>query len=124
MNLTIQQLSKATKLGIPTLYTYVSRYKLGKKIGNKRVFTQADVQKLLKSAGKSPLKKAPKTAVKKGTKRASKPESIQARKSNSVGLVQSPVASKPVKPSFWSRVFGGGVKNQKKVSLMDVKTTK
>ena len=123
MNLTIEQLAKATKLSVSTIRVYASQRNLGKKIGNKRVFTEADVQKLLKGSKKSPPKKTPKAPVKKTSKRATKPESIKVTKPRAIISAPSPVAAKTVKPSFFSRLFGGR-KNQKKVGIMDAKMTK
>jgi hypothetical protein len=125
MKLTIDQLSKLTKLPIPTLRVYVSRHKLGIKVGNRRVFSQADVQKLLKSPKKSPPKNKLKPAVKKTSKRAKKPKPITASvaKPKAVSPIQNTVAANPMKPSFWSRLFGGR-KEKEKISLMDAKTTK
>jgi hypothetical protein len=113
MNLTIEQLSKATKLSVSTIRVYASQRNLGKKIGNKRVFTQADVQKLLKGSKKSPPKKKTKAPVKKTSKRAIKPGPIKVTKPSPISSA-SPAVAKPVKSSFWSRLFGGK-KDQKKV---------
>ena len=67
MKLTIAELSERTKLSIPTLRVYVSRQKLGTKVGNNRFFSQADVDKLLKgskrTAAKAGSKAKPKRAA-------------------------------------------------------------
>jgi hypothetical protein len=127
MKLTIEQLSKLTKLSIPTLRVYVSRQKLGTKVGNKRMFTQADVQKLLKVSKKSPAKSSKLPARKSGGAKKSpatrepaktavaRPATDKARASGNSG--------KTVKSSFWARLFGGR-KQKAKVSLMDAKTTR
>ena len=113
MNLTIEQLSKITKLSVPTLYTYASRQKLGKKVGNKRVFSQADVQKLLKGSKKPPQKNKAKPPAKKRGKRAIKTTvaTPMAASSNT-----SSIAVRSTKPSFWTRLFGGR-KEMEKVTL-------
>lgn len=137
MNLTIEQVSKLTKLSVPTLYVYSSRLKLGKKVGNKKVFSQADVQKLLKSSRKSPpakkatsgkkspakkrpTSKAPARKRSRGTIKA-RPISTSDAKARPVPAVASAPVSTPTKPTFWARLFGGS-KPKQKVSLMDAKT--
>lgn len=124
MNLTIQQVSKITKLSVPTLYAYTSKQRLGKKVGNKKVFTQADVQKLLK--GSKPNRKSkPKTPAKRATRKAIKAEPIASSngKAKPASVMRNPTAEKSQRPSIWTRLFGGQKKPQK-VSLMDAKTTK
>jgi hypothetical protein len=130
MNLTIDQVSKLTKLSVPTLYVYASRQKLGKKVGTRKVFSQADVQKLLKGAKKTSPKKTTKAPSKKTSKKAIRTESVRASKPKAaagktirVDTKPTPVSTKPVKASFWSRLFGSG-KKQTKVGLMDAKVTK
>ena len=125
MNLTIQQVSKLTKLSVPTLYTYASRQKLGRKIGNKRLFSQADVQRILKSSKKSPPKNKPKAPAKKRSNRTKKTEPIMASVAKPIATSPKPNAmvAKSRKPSFWTRLFGSR-KRQQKVSLMEAKTTK
>ncbi len=123
MNLTIEQLAKATKLSVSTLRVYASQRDLGKKVGNRRVFTQADVQTLLKGSRKPPRKNGTKAPVKKANRKAAKPEFDAATKPKPVDVVSKPVVAKPLKPSFWNRVFGG-TRSQKKISLMDVRTNK
>jgi len=125
VNLTIQQVSKLTKLSVPTLYAYASRKKLGKRVGNKRFFTQADVQKILRGSKKSPAKMKEKSPIKKATirKRPSKPKPIEVSKPTAASFKPTTAAVKPQKPSFWTRLFGSR-KEPKKVSLMDAKTTK
>jgi predicted DNA-binding transcriptional regulator AlpA len=106
MNLTIQQVSKLTKLSVPTLYTYASRQKLGKKVGNKRVFSQADVHQLLKgSSKKSPPKKTTKPPARKTSKRVVKRELPKKAKP----MVGSHTLLTPTtrKPSAWTRLFFG-----------------
>ena len=132
MNLTIEQLSKLTTLSVPTLRVYVSRQKLGTKVGNKRMFTQADVQKLLKESKKSPAKSSKSQARKVGSAKKSpaarepaktavarpataRPAADKARASGSSGKTGT--------SSFWARLFGGR-KQKAKVSLMDAKTTR
>jgi hypothetical protein len=121
MNLTIEQLSKLTKLSIPTLRVYVSRQKLGTKVGSKRVFSQSDVQKLLKATKKSPVKKT-KPSPKKSTGAKKSAAAREPAKAASRPAAARP-AAKTSRPSFWTRVFGGG-KQKPKVSLMDAKTTR
>jgi hypothetical protein len=123
MNLTIEQVSKLTKLSVPTLYVYASRQKLGKKVGNRKVFSQADVQKLLKGSKKSPPKNKLKAPAKKTGRRAIKTEPLKATKSKAINNAASPLAAKPKGASFWGRLFGGR-KPQQKVSLMNAKATK
>jgi len=136
MNLTIADLSKKTKLSVPTLRVYVSRYKLGKKVGNNRVFTQADVDKLLKSSKGSKGKakggqkpKSVKTAkTAKAAKAVKKPAKARVSKRTAPAKV-APVAAaeKPMpkseKRSFWSTLFGTR-KPKQKVDLMQAKSTK
>ena len=62
MKLTIEELSKRTKLSIPTLRVYVSRQKLGTKVGNNRYFSQADVDKLTKGSSRGGGRRPAKTA--------------------------------------------------------------
>ena len=128
MNLSIEELSKLTKLSIPTLRVYVSRQKLGKKVGSKRVFSQSDVQKLLKVAKKSPAEKKPKSPAKK-TRAAKK--SVTAKQPARAGSTKPKVEAvktkepptKTARTSLWARLFGGR-KQKAKVSLMDAKTTR
>ncbi len=127
MDLTIEQLSKLTKLSIPTLRVYVSRQKLGKKVGNKRVYSQSDVQKLLKASKRSPKAKAAKSTTKKSgagrkpVKAGSKRTSAAKPKADS----RKPIApsDKSKGRSFWARIFGGR-KPKGKISLLDAKSTK
>ena len=145
MKLTIEQVSKLTKLSIPTLRVYVSRQKLGTKVGNNRFFSQADVQKLLKgtkkqTSAKSPAKTAGKPAkVKAPARPASKPAAKPAPKA-AQKPAQKPVQKAAVqrpspapektdlpvrtpRPSFWSRLFGAR-KPKQRITVMDAKTTK
>jgi DNA-binding transcriptional MerR regulator len=125
MKLTIEQLSKLTKLSIPTLRVYVSRQKLGMKVGSKRLFSQSDVQALLKASKKSPVAKAGKSTPKKkvAAKKTKEPTKAAAARPKAEKTRTSEPAAKRVKPSFWTRLFGG--RQQKtKVSLMDTKTTR
>ena len=125
MKLTIEQLSKLTKLSIPTLRVYVSRQKLGTKIGNKRVYSQSDVQKLLKVSKKSPAGKKVKTPAKK----------VISRKKPATALAAAPAAKPKADgsktssrfdhstPSFWTRLFGGR-KQKQKINVLDAKTAR
>lgn len=127
MNLTIDQVSKLTKLAVPTLRAYTTRMSLGKKVGNKRVYTQADVQKLLKVSKKSSVKRNAKSPAKKAVARK-RPVKSKPTKASIVPLKETagmltPVSTKRAKPSFWSRLFRGD-KQKKVVSLMDAKLTK
>lgn len=105
MNLTVAQLAKATELSESTIRVYASKKNLGKKVGNKRVFTQADVQKLLKGSKKSLPKKTPKAPVKKTSKRAIKKGLPKVAKT----VVESPTSKEVTpatgKPSVWARIF-------------------
>ena len=128
MKLSIEQVSKLTKLSIPTLRVYVSRQKLGTKVGTKRVFSQSDVQKLLKVAKKTPTTKKTKSPSRKTVPEKKSAPAKEASKAaparpRTAGVKSSEPASKPSKSSFWTRLFGG--RNQKpKVSLMDAKSTR
>jgi hypothetical protein len=146
VKLTIEQVSKLTKLSIPTLRVYVSRQKLGTKVGNNRFFSQADVQKLLKgtrkttgepqarTASKAPSKKA---KVAKSSKPAPRPKTTPARTvaakpvaaKSSVQKAAAPKADKPelkmkpARPSFWSRLFGSRGPKQK-INVLEAKSSK
>ena len=127
MKLTIEQVSKQTKLSVATLRVYVSRLKLGTKTGNRRVFSQSDVQKILKnvkgSHGKSKGKAKPKLA-----KAARKPRDVSAPKHSTV-RTKIPLAKTeqsmptPEKRSFWKSLFGTR-KPRPKVKLLQAKTTR
>jgi len=127
MKLTIEQLSKLTKLSIPTLRVYVSRQKLGRKVGDKRVFSQSDVQKLLKSSKRPPAEKKIKPPHKKAEASKKTIQAVQkgshVAKPNASISKAGELSTKSAKPSFWTRLFGGRKKKQK-VNLLDVKTTK
>lgn len=127
MNLTIVQVSKITKLSVPTLYSYASRRKLGKKVGKNRVFSKADVQKLLKGSRKSPVKKKPKPPIKKAlrSKKSAKLQPIKATvvTPKDASSIPSTQVLESTKPSFWTRLFGGR-KQQKKDSLLEAEATK
>ena len=120
MNLTIEQLSKLTKLSVPTLRVYVTRKKLGKKVGKSRVFSQSDVQKLLKTSKGSSAKtrakpKTPRVRISKGTLNSKQPKVVQPK-------IESPNL-KPRKKGFWSSLFGAR-KPKEKVNLLEVKIRK
>ena len=123
MNLTIEQVSKLTKLSIPTLHVYTSRQRLGTKVGNKRVFSQTDVQKILKGSTKAPAKKKAKLPTKKRSRRTIKAEPIVASNSKPKAVSASTPTSKPTKQSLWTRLFRGRNKVQK-VSLLEAGKTK
>jgi DNA-binding transcriptional MerR regulator len=123
MNLTIEQVSKITKLSISTLRVYTSRQKLGKKVGNRKVFSQADVQKLLKSSKKSPSKSKSKAPAKKTSKKAIKAEPVAASNGKVKPISAKAPVSEPTTQSFWTRLFGDR-KEKQKVRLLDAKTTK
>jgi len=107
MNLTIQQVAKATGLALPTVYTYSSRLKLGKKVDNRKVFSKRYVQKMIKSSkkfkptkkAKPPVKKGVKQAVKRAVAYASKPIEVTATS-------KAPIASN-VKRFGWTRFLFG-----------------
>jgi hypothetical protein len=147
MDLTIEQVSKLTKIPIPTLRVYVSRQKLGRKVGNNRVFSQADVQKLLKGSRrgsaktessaptrKAAKKSAPKAAkaaksskpkpaaAKPAAKTAPKPVAKPATKAAAKPQVPAKPEPKATRPGFFARLFGRQPK--KKVDLLSARTTK
>ena len=127
MKLTIEQVSKLTKLSVATLRVYVSRKKLGTKVGNKRVFSQLDVQKLLKSSkqtdGKNKGKPKPNVA-----KAARKPARTRATRQSPIKKT-APLTKvehampRPEKRSFWKSFFGTR-KPKQKVKLLQAKTTR
>ena len=127
MNLTIEQLSKLTKLSVPTLRVYVTRRKLGRKVGKRRVFSQADVQKLLKTSkgsnGNSKAKaKTSRVKTNKGTlvSKQNKKETVQSK------VVQPKIESPKLElksKGFWSSLFSAR-KPKQKVNLLEVKTRK
>jgi len=124
MSLTVEQLAKAAKLSVSTVRVYASQRNLGKKVKGKRVFSQADVQALLKGSEKSPPKKTTKKApARKASKKPVKTVEVKAAKPEAAIAKPIPVVVKTAEPSFWNRLFGNR-KNPKKVSLMDAKTTK
>ena len=106
MNLTIQQVSKVTGLSVPTLYTYASRQRLGKKVGRNKVFTQADVQKILKNTRKAKPTKKAKPPVKKGVKQTVKRAVAYASKSIEV-TATSKAPTPTVKRFGWTRFLFG-----------------
>jgi DNA-binding transcriptional MerR regulator len=110
VNLTIEQVSKLTKLSIPTLYTYASRQKIGKKVGNRKVFSQSDVQKILKSSKKSPKRKKVKSAARKTSRKKNKTQPILISKTKPRSASVSSPSPKPTKRSFWTRLFGSRTK--------------
>jgi len=125
MKLTIEQLSKRTKLSVPTLRVYVSRQKLGTKVGNRRFFSLPDVQKLLKNSKGSKVKgkqreKTVKAAKKPTHTRASKQSTFKPKAP--LATVREPIA-KTEKRSFWSFLLGTRTPKQK-VNLLQAKTTK
>ncbi len=131
MKLTIEELSKRTKLSIPTLRVYVSRQKLGTKVGNNRYFSQADVDKLLKGSKKSGRKAAKGSKSRKvaPSRKPAKAKSARAKAVRKVPVsvkAPTPKVERPepkpqtVKRSFWSRLFGGPKKPQK-IALMQAK---
>ncbi len=128
MKLSIEQLSKLTKISVPTLRTYVARKNLGTKVGNSRVFSQADVQKLQKSAkgsnggakAKANTLKAKITKTSTKSKQQNKKETVKPKVL--LKKIESPKAE-PRKKGFWTSLFGGR-KAKEKVSLLDVKNRK
>jgi hypothetical protein len=115
MSLTIEQLSKKTNLSVSTIRVYTSQRNLGKKVGNKRIFSEADVAKLLKGSKKAPSKKTTKKIV--NTKGI-----VQTTKRKADVSTPSAASVKSRKPSFWARLFSG--KQTVKVNLIDAKMTK
>jgi hypothetical protein len=135
MRLTIEQVSELTKLSVPTVRANASRQNLGTKVGKSRVFSQADVQKLLKKAkpsnsgSKAKQKTEPKGKAKAATVRVPrKPQKLSpakkaaVKKQVSMAKVETPT-TKTANNSFWNRLFGNR-KTKQKVSLLSVKTTK
>jgi DNA-binding transcriptional MerR regulator len=127
MKLTIEQLSKLTKLSIPTLRVYVSRQKLGTKVGNKRVFSQSDVQQLLKVSKKSPAKKKTTVSTKKAATikkpRKQRRSGATVARAKAIGAEPATPVIKTGKQSFFARLFGSR-KQKQKVRLLDAKVTK
>jgi hypothetical protein len=140
MKLTIEELSRRTKISVPTLRVYVSRKNLGKREGNKRVFSEDDVQKLLKGEKRS--KKSVKAPGSRGKKRAQAsrkrgPAKKRAAARKSSAKKSAPVKATPSKPapakdapqarpvqrSFWD-FLRGKPKTSQKVGLLEAKTTK
>lgn len=132
MKLTIEQLSKLTKLSVPTIRVYVTRKKLGTKVGRSRVFSQADVQKLLATSKGSAATRKAKPAKKKVSAGKRPPRSGQTRKGPAqekrpaqekaaAKRVEEPGISSTKKQGFWSSLFGAR-QPKKKVNLLDVKT--
>ena len=122
MNLTIEQLAKRTKLSVSTIRVYTQRKNLGKKIGNRRVFSQADVQKLLKGSKKLASKKS-KAPAKKRAKRAVKKQAVREAKPKATTPEANVAALQTKKPSFLTLLFRRKG-NQGNVSIMDAKTLK
>jgi hypothetical protein len=127
VNLTIEQLSKLTKLSVPTLRVYVTRKKLGRRVGKSRVFSQADVQKLLKTSkgsnGKTRAKpKTPRVRTSKG-RLNSKPNKRETVDPKVVQPKNESPNLESKKKGFWSSLFGGR-KPKAKVNLLEVKTRK
>lgn len=122
MNLTIEQVSKATKLSVSTIRVYASQRNLGKKVGGKRIFSQADVKLLLKGS-KPSAKKPSKRTTRRPVKKAAEAKAIRVEKPKGIPSTHSSAIAKPEKPSFWSRLFGNKG-TPKKVGLMDAKVTK
>ena len=107
MNLTIQELAKATGLALPTLYTYSSRLKLGKKVGRTRVYTKEDIQKILKNTRKIPPTKKTKPPVKKGVKQAIKRAVAYTSKPIEVTPTSKAPTPSTAKRSGWRRFLFG-----------------
>src|SRR5208337_2820701 len=129
MKLTIEQVSKLTKLSIPTLRVYVSRKKLGTKVGNKRVFSQLDVQKLVKASKKPRAERKSKAPARRVVtrKKPAKPETAITPVGKSMANSSKPSSqiAKSNHRSFWSRLFGGRQQTQKqKISLLDAKASR
>jgi hypothetical protein len=121
--MTIEQVAKKTKLSVGTVRVYTSQKALGKKIGSKRVYSEADVAKLLKGSGKPTPKKKGKAPVKKTAKKVVKrAKTVQAAKPKPIVSTPSAAPVKAEKTSFWSRLFLG--KKPEKVSLTGSRVTK
>jgi DNA-binding transcriptional MerR regulator len=126
MKLTIEQVAKQTKLKVATIRVYSSRMNLGTKEGNRRLFSPADVKKLLKDTAK---KTTAKRKVKKAVARrgASKVRVQEAQKQTVTNRPkEAKVESQPLKVekrSFWSRLFGRPPQ-KKTVSLLSVRPMK
>ena len=94
MNLTIEQLSKVTNLSVSTVRVYASQRNLGKKVGNKKIFSQAEVRILLKGS-KKPSKTPSKPVSKKPVKKAPKAAAVRIEKLKAETPTPSPVVSNP-----------------------------
>ena len=121
MKLTVEQVAKITKLSIPTLRVYISRQKLGTKVGNTRYLTQNDVNKILKK--KSPPSRNKKAATRVKTSKSIK--QIESSREAPNKPTEDTVAKKnnaresiPKKRSFWS-FFQREPKE--KINLLDAK---
>ena len=122
--MTIEQLSKKTKLSVSTIRVYTPKMKLGKKVGNRRVYSEADIAKLTKGSKKPDSKKTSKPTAKKATKKvATKRATKKTAMHRAVVTTKEVPAPTAPKSSFWNRVFGGN-KKEKKISLVDAKLKK
>ena len=125
MKLTIEQLSKLTKLSIPTLRVYISRQKLGTKVGNKRVYSQTDVQKLLRSPKKLPAVRKPETpagkVVARGKSERRQLAGTSTAKTEDTSSSSNTRTASESTLSFWTKLFGGG-KKKRKISVMEART--
>jgi hypothetical protein len=127
VKLTIEQVAKLTKLSVATVRAQTSKQHLGTKVGNRRSYTQADVQKLIKSSGKRKNSGKPKAAKKqprrnvKASKSAGKQTPI--KNMNPSQLTEPTSAAKPPKRSFWAFIFPR-TKPKEKVHLLEVKHPK
>jgi hypothetical protein len=127
MSLSIEQVAKLTKLSVARVRAYTSTQHLGTKVGSRRVYSQADVKKLVKISEKNPAT-AKRMAMPPKPKHHAAPRK-RTRKQASLGkektaLVAPPISvTKPQKKPFWSFLFPRA-KQGKKVSLLEVKSPK
>lgn len=120
MKLTVEQVAKKTNLSTATVRLYASRKKLGTKEGNRRYFSQKDVDLLTKtpSSGGRKRKAAKKAAPAKRKVGGKKPATAV---STFAAAIPAKPAPKPESRSFWS--FFRRQPTQK-VSLLDAKVKK
>jgi DNA-binding transcriptional MerR regulator len=127
MKLTIDQVAKLTGLSVSTVRAQTSKQHLGTKVGNKRSYTQGDVQKLIKSSGKRKTSRKPKDAKKQASRNLKTSKS--AGKQTPIKNVSKSQPTESVsavtlqKKSFWAFIFPRA-RQKAKVSLLEVKHPK
>jgi hypothetical protein len=129
MKYTVEQVAKLTKLSTATVRLYASRKKLGTREGNRRYFSQKDVDLLTKtpSSGarkRKPGRKAAPAKRKVGGKKPSRAASTSAArelKAKPAEKIAAKPAPKPERRSFWSFFQR---KPKEKVGLLDATVKK